>query len=92
MLNTDLKNQILIEQLMLLYKQSAAAFFATITALLYIIFWLHDLVEIKPLSIWVSAIVVLNIYLLIWIYFVNRAIKSTDIDQNRAKQFKAINF
>ena len=87
MLNTDLKNQMPIEQLMLLYKQSAAAFFATIAVLLYIIFWIHDLVEIKTLSMWVSAIVVLNIYLLAWIYFVNRATKNTDIDQNRAKQY-----
>lgn len=34
---------------------------------------------------WVSSHVVLNIYLLIWIYFVNRATKISDIDQNHAK-------
>ena len=87
MQHTDIKSQLPIEQLLLLYKQSTAAFFATISVLLYIIYWLHDLVELKPLSIWVSAIVVLNIYLLIWIYFVKSTMKYTDIDQNRAKQF-----
>lgn len=87
MLNTELKSQIPIQQLTLLHKQSAAAFFATIAVLLYIIFRVHDLVETKPLSMWVSAVVVLNIYLLIWMHFVDLATKNTDIDHKRAKQF-----
>lgn len=83
---TNLEDQMPIEQLSLLYKQSAAAFAATIAVLLYILFWVHDLIEIAPLSIWVTAVVALNIYLLTWMYFVHQA-NLEEIAASQAKRF-----
>jgi len=89
MLNIESKfeQQFYIEQLVLLRKQSIAAFVATIAVLLYILFWVHDLVDGYLLSLWAAAVVTLNIYLLIWIYFVHRADTNNKIDKQKAKQF-----
>jgi signal transduction histidine kinase len=75
---SELEKQLPIEQLALLYKQSFAAFAAPIAVLIYILFWIHNLVNAFTLSLWVSAIVALNIYLLIWMYFVRRSTITTD--------------
>lgn len=83
----ELKQQLPIEQLALLHKQSVAAFAATIAVLLYILFWVHDLVPAYTLTIWVSAIVFLNIYLLVWIYFVHQANKSNNLNSQNAKRY-----
>lgn len=85
--DTELKNILLFEQLALLYKQSFTAFAATIAVLLYILFWIYDLVDIYPLSLWVSAVVALNIYLLIWVYFVYSATKDSKLTTKKAKRF-----
>lgn len=55
--------------------------------MLYILYWIHDSVDSYFLSLWVSAVVVLNIYLLIWIYFVHRATIKSRIDTKKAKRF-----
>lgn len=80
---SELENYLPIEQLALLHKQSYAAFAATIVVLLYILFWIHDLVDSYLLSLWVGAVLALNVYLLIWIYFVRHA----TIDTKKAKRF-----
>lgn len=85
--DTELKNILLFEQLALLYKQSFTAFAVTIAVLLYILFWIYDLVDIFPLSLWVSAVVALNIYLLIWVYFVYSATKDSKLTTKKAKRF-----
>lgn len=76
-----------IEQLNMLLKQSAAAFVATIAVLLYILYWVNNLVDTDSLYRWTAAIVALNIYLLIWIYFVARAKKKNVITTQKAKRF-----
>lgn len=86
-INSEFENLLPIEQLALLYKQSFAAFVATIAVLVYILFWINDLVNITSLSLWVSAILALNVYLLIWIYFVNRATKVAQISSKQSKRF-----
>ena len=86
-IESEFKKQLPIEQLALLHKQSIAAFAATIAVLLYILFWIHDSVDSYFLSLWVSAVVVLNIYLLIWIYFVHQATIKSRIDTKKAKRF-----
>ena len=83
----ELENLLPIEQLALLYKQSFAAFAATIAVLIYILFWIYDLVDTTSLSLWAGAIIALNAYLLTWIYFVNRATKNTQISSKQAKRF-----
>ena len=89
MLNIDkkLENQLPIEQLALLYKQSFAAFAATIAVVSYILFWVYDSVDKFHLSLWVCAVIVLNIYLLLWIYFVHKATVNSRLDTNKAKRF-----
>ena len=86
-IEANLNNLLPIEQLALLYKQSFAAFAATIAVLLYILFWIYDLVDIYPLTLWASAIVALNIYLLAWVYFVLRATNDEKITTKKAKRF-----
>lgn len=86
-IETELENQLPIEQLALLHKQSFTAFAATIAVLLYILYWIHDSVDGHLLSLWVGAIIVLNIYLLFWIYFVHKAIVNARLDTNKAKRF-----
>jgi len=85
-LEIEFNNQLPIEQLSLLYKQSFAAFAATIAVLVYILFWIHDLVDIVLLSLWVATILALNIYLLFWIYFVRQNSINNKIDTARAKR------
>ena len=86
-IEANLNNLLPIEQLALLYKQSFAAFAATIAVLLYILFRIYDLVNIYPLTLWVSAVVALNIYLLTWVYFVRRATTGKKITTEKAKRF-----
>jgi len=83
----ELKNILPIEQLALLYKQSFVAFAATVAVLIYILFWIYDLVDVYSLSLWTGAIVALNIYLLTWVYFVRRATINTRISSKKAKRF-----
>jgi len=83
----NLEKQIPIEQLNLLYKQSIPAFAATIAVLLYILFWVHDLIPLSTFYIWMSAIITLNIYLLIWIYFVRQSMQSAEISSQQANRF-----
>lgn len=82
-LEPELEKQLPIEQLSLLYKQSFMAFAATIVVLLYILLRVHDLVDTYFLSLWVGAVSALNIYLLIWIYFV----RHSTIDTKQARRF-----
>lgn len=86
-IETELKSQLPIEQLALLYKQSFAAFAATIAVVSYILFWIYDSVDKFYLSLWVCAVIALNIYLLIWIYFVYKATINSQIDTKKAKRF-----
>lgn len=85
--NPELENLLPIEQLSLLYKQSFAAFAATIAVLAYIFFWIYGLVNSTSLYLWAGAVIALNVYLLIWIYFVNRATKAAQISSQYAKRF-----
>lgn len=80
---SELEKQLPIEQLTLLHKQSFTAFFATIAVLLYILYWIYDLVDSHYLTLWVGALVVLNVYLLIWMYSVHYA----TINTQKAKRF-----
>ena len=88
---TDLKthsgNDLAIEQLTLLYKESLAAFVATLAVLFYVLFWTYDLVDRHMLSLWTAAILVMNIYLLIWMYFVR---KESQLGFKKAKRFIVI--
>lgn len=79
-----------IEQLNILLKQSLAAFAATMAVLLYILFWVSSIVDTKSLLWWTGAIIALNIYLLIWVYFVNSASKNNLITTQTANRFIAI--
>lgn len=73
----DLKKLLPIEQLSLLLKQSYPAFVATIAVMLFIIYKVHNTIDAFWLITWVSAVVVINIYLLIWIYLVRQATVTT---------------
>lgn len=70
-----------------MYKQSFAAFAATIAVLLYILFWIHDLVDRSALTLWVTAVLAMNVYLLVWIFYVRKASLSQSIDKTKAKRF-----
>ena len=87
---SELKDQLPIEQLTLLYKQSFSAFAATIAVVLYILFWIHDSIDTYLLSLWVGAVVLLNAYLLTWMYFVYQANFKSELDTLRAKRFISI--
>lgn len=76
-----------LEQLNMLQKQSPAAFTATIIVLLYILYSVNGLVDTHSLYIWATAISVINIYLLIWLYFVRRTNKKNLITPQKAKHF-----
>ena len=84
---SELNNMLPVEQLALLYKQSFAAFAATIAVLAYILFRIYGLVDIYPLSLWSGAVLALNAYLLTWVYFVNRATKDKQISPHQAQRF-----
>jgi signal transduction histidine kinase len=86
-IESELTKQLPIEQLALLRKQSSAAFFATIAVLLYIIYWVHQLVDDNLLYLWASTIIILNIYLLVWVYFVCKATNDNNIDTQKAKHY-----
>lgn len=73
----DLEKLLPIEQLSLLLKQSYPAFAATIAVMLFIIYKVHNTIDTFWLTTWVSAVVVINIYLLIWIYLVRQATVTT---------------
>ena len=78
-------NNLPIEQLTLLYKQSLSAFVATLAVLSFILFWAHDLVDGNVLSLWTGAILVMNVYLLIWMYYVRR--DTQQINTKTARRF-----
>ena len=84
---SELEQQLPIEQLSLLYKQSTAAFAATAVVLLFILFWIHDLVDFTHLFLWASSITVFNVYLIIWIYLVHRATTQDKIKITQANRF-----
>ncbi len=75
-LDTNLEKQLTVEQLSLLYKQSIPAFIATMAVLFYTAYKVYDLVNHQWLAYWVGVIVLINIYLLYWIYRVH----NTEID------------
>jgi len=83
-LKPEAKDSLPVEQLALLYKQSLAAFVATLAVLSFILFWAHDLVDGNVLSLWTGAILVMNVYLLIWMYYVRH---DSQIDTIKAKHF-----
>ena len=83
----NLEQQIPIEQLNLLYKQAIPAFAATIVVLLYILFWVHDLIPLNTFFIWVGTIILLNIYLLIWIYYVRQSMQLSEMSYQQANRF-----
>lgn len=84
---TEYQKQLPVEQLLLLYKQSFAAFFATMAVLVYILFWLHKLVDTTALTLWIAGVITMNIYLLTWIYYVRDASKANSIDRKKAMRF-----
>ena len=84
---SELKDQLPIEQLTLLYKQSFSAFAATIAVVLYILFWVHGSIDTYSLSLWVAGVIFLNAYLLTWMYFVHQANIKFELDTPRAKRF-----
>jgi len=65
---SDLEQQLPIEQLALLLKQSIPAFAATMVVLLYILFKVPDTINQFWLYSWAAVICFINIYLIIWIY------------------------
>jgi len=84
---SNLDYQLPIEQLVLLRKQSAAAFTATIAILFYLIFKIHNLVEPTALTLWAGGVIALNIYLLIWLYLVRQASNKDSFNCQKAKFF-----
>lgn len=81
---SEVQDSLPIEQLTLLYKQSLTAFIATLAVLSFILFSVHDLIDSYALSLWTSAILIMNIYLLIWMYYIHH---DTQIDIRKAKRF-----
>ncbi len=71
--DTAFENQITLEQLNYLYKQSVAALIATLIVLFYTAFKVRNLIEHEWLWWWVGAIVLINVYLLFWISLVKNA-------------------
>ena len=84
---SELKDQLPIEQLTLLYKQSFSAFAATIAVVLYILYWIHNSIDTYALSLWVGTVLLLNTYLLTWMYFVHQANIKSKLNTLRAKRF-----
>jgi len=87
MSNPELDKLLSIEQLNLLYKQSSVAFAATIAVLVFILLWVHELVDVFHQLLWVSAVIALNIYLLVWMAFVRRTTLNTDMNTDKANRF-----
>lgn len=79
----DLEKQLPIGQLDLLFKQSIAAFVATIAVLFYTTFKIYDVVDQFWLSMWVCLILAINVYLIFWIYQVHH----TSINAQNTKRF-----
>ena len=84
---SDINQQLPIEQLVLLRQQSAAAFIATIAVLFYLIFKIHSFIEPTALNIWIGSVIALNIYLLVWLYIVQRASNKNNFNIQKAKIF-----
>ena len=78
----DLEKQLPIEQLVLLLKQSFSAFAATIAVLLYIIYKVYGVIDDLWLFTWVTTIIVINLYLLFWMY----QVQHTPITTQSAKR------
>ena len=85
-----LKEQLPIEQLTLLFKQSFSAFGATVAVLAYILYWVNDAINPYLLYLWVSCVVLLNIYLLTWMYFVHKASSNSQVNNAKARRFIVI--
>ena len=79
----EINKQIPVEQISQLLKQSIPAFAATTFVLFYVIYKIPQGVNGYWLSTWASLIILVNIYLVIWIYLV----KHTDITPTNAKKF-----
>ena len=79
----EIDKQVPVEQLSQLYKQSIPAFAATAFVLFYVIYKIPRDVNGYWLTAWASIIILVNIYLLIWIYLVKRR----DITSSNAKKF-----
>ena len=79
----EIKKQIPVEQLSQLLKQSIPAFAATAFVLFYVIYKFPQGVNGYWLAAWASMIILVNVYLVIWIYLV----KHTDITTSNAKKF-----
>lgn len=88
--NSSLNKLIPVEQLSFLYKQSITALFATLAVLLYVYLWLQDLNEQSSVLLWVSSILICNIYLVIWLYFVHRSRTTTSVSTKKANDFISI--
>lgn len=67
----DIEKQIPVEQLSQLLKQSIPAFLATIAVLFYIIYKIPEGVDVFWLIVWTVTILLINVYLLVWIYLVH---------------------
>ncbi|MCW8899590.1 MAG: ATP-binding protein [Gammaproteobacteria bacterium] len=80
---SELDKQLPVEQLSLLLKQSYSAFAATIAVLFFIVYKIHNTIDLFWLSSWIIVVIVINIYLLIWIYLV----RTTVITSSNAKRF-----
>lgn len=74
---TELDKQFPIEQLALLLKQSYPAFAATIMVLVIIFFKVQGTINAFWLNAWVMTILIINVYLLIWIYLVHHTLINT---------------
>jgi len=85
--NSNLNKLVPVEQLSFLYKQSITALFATLAVLLYVYLWLQDLANQSSILLWVSSILICNIYLIIWLYFVHRSRTTTSISTQKANNF-----
>ena len=83
----ELHQKIPAEQLILLYKQSLAAFAATIAVLLYILYWIYNLVDSTSLTLWTSVVLLLNVYLIVWMYFVRHITQLSIPNAIQAKRF-----
>lgn len=83
----EFEQQAPVEQLYMLLKQSAPAFAATISVLIFILYWVHNLVDTRILYGWTAVIILLNIYLLVWAYFVRCESKKQLITTAKAKRY-----
>ena len=77
------KTQYLSEQVRQLYKQAPGAFVATMAVMAYVAYMVSDVLEQEMVWQWIGIILLINIYLLVWLY----SVKRHGINQGNARRW-----